>query len=432
MTSWGRRAKPAAVVAGLAGALFAVSAVVAGPQEQPERSSSAPAPVDASNGPNAVSALQARLERLPKDWRAWSALGNAYISEAVATADPSYYAKAEQAFARSLELHPEDNDAALTGQAALATSRHDFVEALELAEAAKRVNPYNSAAYGVLVDALIELGRYEEAEVQLQRMLDLKPSVASLTRASYFRELHGDIKGARLALEQARAFASAPSDTLFTIRFLGKLAFAHGDVESALRHYDEGLRLSPDDPFLLAARAEALAADGQEEAALKDYERSVQRLPDPVHLADYAALLEDVGKREEAAEQHSIVRAAYRLLEDAGSTVDLELALYEARLGNGKEAVQAARREYDRRQTIHTEDALAYALYVDGQYEEALPHAVAAERLSDTNGGFAYHRGLIEAALEMPEAKATLERAVRINPHSRDGKAAAAALKELS
>ena len=63
------------------------------------------------------------------------------------------------------------------------------------------INPYSAAALGVQVDALVELGRYEEAERALQRMLDLKPSTASLTRASYHRELHGDISGARLALE---------------------------------------------------------------------------------------------------------------------------------------------------------------------------------------------------------------------------------------
>ncbi len=413
---------------GLAAALFYISAVVAQPAPLPS-SPAAPAPVAAPQ--DTISALQARLGRLPEDWSAWNALGDAYTRQAVATADPSYYGRAEAAFARSLKLRPEGNDGALTGQATLAASRHDFTTALRLGRAAQRINPYSAAAQGVLVDALVELGRYEKAEVELQRMLDLKPSVASLTRASYFRELHGDIYGARIALEEALAFAVTPTDKLFAIQYLGRLAFAHGDVDAALRHYNTGLRLQPRDAALLAARAEARAAAGDIEGALADYSASVKRLPDPGHLAEYAAVLEAAGRTKEAAEQHAVVRAAYTLLQDGGSNADLELAAYEARLGNGEAAVAAAQREYSRRVTIHTEDALAWALHTAGRHEEALPHAVAAERLSDTNGTFAYHRGAIEAALGLPTAEATLQRAVRINPHSLDGVAAAAALQQL-
>ena len=48
----------------------------------------------------------------------------------------------------------------------------------------------------VTVDALVELGRYDEAATALQRMVDLKPNLAAYARVSYFRELHGDLDGA--------------------------------------------------------------------------------------------------------------------------------------------------------------------------------------------------------------------------------------------
>ncbi|MDT0276122.1 tetratricopeptide repeat protein [Blastococcus goldschmidtiae] len=416
------------MVAGLAVTLFSISTVVAQPRGLlPADAPVVAAPVD----PTGMTALQARLERVPGDWTTWNALGDAYLRQSIATADPGYYSRAEGAFARSLELRPEDNDGALTGQGALAGSRHDFGTALSLAQRALDINPYSAAALGVQVDALVELGQYEEAERALQRMLDVKPSTASLARASYYRELHGDISGARLALEDALAFASVESDKMFALQYLGELAFAHGDPTAAVQHYDAGLRLRPDDPALLAARAEARAALGQVAGALEDYENSVARLPDPGHLAEYATLLAAAGRAEEAQQQQQLVRTVYRLLQEGGSAVDLELAYYEAGLGNGDAAVAAAQREYDRRATVHTEDALAYALHVAGRDEEALPHALAAERLSSQNGAFAYHRGLIEAALGMPEARATLQRAVDINPYSTDGVAAAAALAAL-
>ena len=57
--------------------------------------------------------------------------------------------------------------------------------------------PTTSCVYGMLVDANVELGRYDEAEEAAQWMLDLRPgNVAGLTRAAYLRELFGDVEGA--------------------------------------------------------------------------------------------------------------------------------------------------------------------------------------------------------------------------------------------
>ena len=42
-------------------------------------------------------------------------------------------------------------------------SQHQFADAKKLAEEAKTINPDNAYVYGVLVDANVELGNYEEA-----------------------------------------------------------------------------------------------------------------------------------------------------------------------------------------------------------------------------------------------------------------------------
>ena len=53
------------------------------------------------------------------------------------------------------------------------------------------------APYAALVDGLIETGRYGAAGQALDRMLSLKPNLASYLRASYYRELHGDLARCR-------------------------------------------------------------------------------------------------------------------------------------------------------------------------------------------------------------------------------------------
>lgn len=425
--SWRHRTAAAAAVVGLAVALFSVS-VLGQPRGGATGDPPSAAPV--TSGLPDVATLRARLEEVPGDWDAWTALGDAYLRLGTSTADPGRYTQAEEAFARSLELRPEDNDGALAGQAALAAARHDFRGALALAQQALGLNPFNAAALGVRVDALVELGAYPRAQRALRRMLDVAPSTASFARLSYLRELHGDIAGARVAMRRALEFASATTDRLFALQYLGELAFAHGRPETALRRYAAGLELAPGDPALLAARAEARLATGRLDAALADYAMSVARLPDAGHLMEYAAALEEAGRLKSAERQREAAEWALKRWRSEGSA-DLELAYLLADRGMGDAAVLAAQREYARRVTVHTEDALGYALHVAGRNEEALEHVRAAERLSQRNVTFAYHRGLVEAALGLPTAEETLRRAVELNPYSADGRAAADRLAKL-
>src|SRR5439155_490524 len=81
-----------------------------------------------------------------------------------------------------------DTDA-LVGAATLAAARHDFRGALALALQARATARARLAAYPVLVDALVELGRYRAAERTLQALVDAKPNLAAYARVSYLRAL---------------------------------------------------------------------------------------------------------------------------------------------------------------------------------------------------------------------------------------------------
>ena len=422
MTRWRRRAGFAAAAAGLAGIMSVSAALLA----QPEGTPAAPAggnvaagqPVGRAESAAGVEALQERLIRLPGDWDAWATLGSAYVSQARQTADARYYTRASEAFEKSLELRPEDNAPALIGQGTLAASRHDFVTALELGQQAQRLNDASPAAHGLLVDALIELGRYDEAATQLQRMVDLRPDVASFTRVSYYRDLTGDTEVARAALEQAGRFAFSPEDSAFVEQYLGELAFNEGDVEQAATHFEAGLRHTPGSPRLLAGRAKVEAANGDIDAALTSYREATTRLPEPGYLIAYGELLQSEGREAEAAEQYAVVDAVAELFRAAGANPDLELALYDADHGRPDAALELAEREWQIRRSVHTEDAYAWALHVNGRSEEALEHARAADALGGANALFAFHRGMIQKSLGLrEEARASLNEALDINPY---------------
>jgi tetratricopeptide (TPR) repeat protein len=417
MQRWARAALSGVAVLGLAAGLLAIgTAVGAPPQTSGEPAVTAPAGDPLTQR---ISALQTGLDRVPGNYTAWAELGYAYLTQARLTADPGLYARAEGAFDKALALRPKDNDTALTGLAALAAARHEFAEALELTDRSLAANDFSPTTYAVRTDALVELGRYDEARVAVQRLLDLQPAgVDSLTRASYALELRGQVEPARLLLEQAAEAASSPADVAFAQYYLGELAWNGNDLAAADAAYEAGLAADPTFLPLVAGRAKVLAAKGDTAAAASEYRRVVEQLPQPEFLVAFGELLEATGQRDAAQEQYAVVRATQRLFAAAGQDVETELALFEADHGTPAAAVASARKAYAKRpDSIFTQDAYAWALHAAGRSAEALPIARRAVRLGLQSPAMHYRHGAIEAAAgNMAEAKAALQKALALNP----------------
>lgn len=407
-----RRALLALSTVALAGGLVVAGGVLGSPGgAQDPAASSSPAP------PGSVEALQQRLERVPGDAAGWATLGLLYVDRARTTLDPSWYGRAQEAVDRSLEVQPQDNAAALTALASLRAAQHDFAEAERTAREAIAVNAFDDTAYGVLADALTELGRYDEAVEALQSMADVDPGFAALTRISYARELRGDRAGAVQAMEQAREAAVRPEDLGYALFHLGQLAWDAGDRATAERHWQDGLRAAPDSLELQGGLARAAAAAGRTEEALAAYERVTSRVPVQQHLVEHAELLASLGREQEAAAQLEVVRTSNRLLEAAGSVVDLETALFEADHGSPQVALATAQRVHAERPGVFTADALGWALHVNGRSAEALPLLDQALALGLRRASFLYHRGTVLAALGRDdEARADLTEALATDP----------------
>ena len=113
-------------------------------------------------------------------------------------------------------------------------ARHDFADALQYGRRAAALNPYNGDVYGVIGDAQVELGRYDDAFATFQRMVDTEPEVAAYPRVSYARELQGDIRGAMQAMTAAaERLPDLPPTPAWAAFHVGELRFNDGDVASA-------------------------------------------------------------------------------------------------------------------------------------------------------------------------------------------------------
>jgi tetratricopeptide (TPR) repeat protein len=366
-----------------------------------------------------VRSLQDKLRSDPDDARSFTLLGLAYQQRARETGNADFYSRSDRALRRSLALAPQD-PLTLSALGSLALARHDFRRALVLGRRAQRLAPYSARNYGVLGDALIELGRYEHAFRTFDRMAALKPSLAAYARVSYARELLGRPRAAERAMGLALdAAGGQPEPTAWTHTELGKLAFAQGQVERAGSHFRAALGAFPGYAFALDGLARVEAAEGHLERATALARRATEQTPLPQFVATLGDLHLANGRPREAREQFALVAAIERLLRANGVRTDLEIALFNVDHGGRlQESLASARAAHRERPSIEADDVLAWALTRNGRCKEALAYSRRALQLGSLDASKFFHRGMIERCLGRNDAaRGWFARAIGTNPH---------------
>jgi tetratricopeptide (TPR) repeat protein len=385
-----------------------------------------------------LSELQSRLRLHPANARLEGDLGIAYLQRARETNDPSYYAKAQTLLGQSLARDPRGLDATI-GAGSLALSYHDFRAALELGRRALTLSHgFSPAALGMIGDASVELGRYPQGFAAFERLGALRPGLVAYARASYARELAGDVPGAiRLMQRAVEAGSGAPENTQWTRVQLAALLLKSGRTGEAARQYRHALALLPDYARAEAGLGAVAVARGELAKAERWYDRAASHLP----LPDIVAQLGDVraarGDRAGARAAYAVVRVEQKLFVRAGGNADLETALFEASHPGAlsRAAVVAlARKALAFRPSVYGHDALAWALYSAGKCRLALPQAQLANRLGTVDPQLSWHLGAIAACAGKPDvARTALEQALARTPrfHPLDAPAARRLLARL-
>jgi tetratricopeptide (TPR) repeat protein len=344
-----------------------------------------------------VAALEEQVRARPGDSGLLVQLGFGYQLRWRETADASFLPRSETALRRALRVRPAEANAVL-GLGSLALIRHEFRDALAYGRRAQRLLRGSARPYGVIGDALVELGRYPDAFAAFERMVALRPTLASYARIAYARELTGDPEGAIAAMGLALdAAAGQPEPTAWSLVELARLQFALGQTEAAGRDARAALRVLPGYPTARAEIARVAAAHGKIQQAIAEARRAADAVPTSQAVALLADLLDRAGRGTEARRQRAIVAVTERLLEANGVQVDLESAVYRAdnRI-RPLETVDLARRARAARPSIYGDDALAWALARAGRCREALPFAERALRLGTRDPLLYFHRGYAE------------------------------------
>jgi tetratricopeptide (TPR) repeat protein len=364
-----------------------------------------------------IAALERDVADKPSDTQLYAALGNEFLQKVRETGDAAFYTRAETAFRQGLRRDPRDAGT-LTGMAALALARHDFAGGLRYGLEAHADAPLVVRPLGPIVDAEIELGRYEAARRTLQRMVDLEPNLASYSRVSYYRELHGDLDGALAAMRLAVAAGGDANENLAYVQTLvGNLQFERGNLGAADAAYRLALARYPRYVPAQAGVARIEAARGRLGAAISRYRSIVARLPLPEYVIALGETELAAGRRTAAARDLALVRVEESLLRRNGVNTDTELALFEANHGDPARAVALARRAWGAAPSVRSADALGWALTRAGRPADGLRWSRDALRLGSVDPAFLYHAGIsARSAGRADLARVFLTRSIARNP----------------
>jgi tetratricopeptide (TPR) repeat protein len=364
-----------------------------------------------------IAELEAKVRANPSDAESRRDLGFAILQRIRETADPSLYAPAERAFEAAQKLTPDDAQV-LVGIGGLQLGRHQFAEALTTGRKAVRLGPNLPAAHEVVVDALVELGRYGEAKDAAGLMLGAGIELGSLARWSYLRELNGDLDGALGAMRRAAAMPGlAPENTAFAQAHLGNLFVWTGDRTAARKAFETALDLVPSYAPAHAGLGRMALATGDLDEAIRRFSRAADILPLPEYVIALGEVHDAAGDHKAAQDGYALAGAEIALFEANGVVVDLDLALFEADHGNVGSALRHAKAAYAATPTVRAADALAWALHRNGRDREAATRSREALRLGSCDPLLRYHAGAIAAALgDDAMARAELREAIRLDP----------------
>ena len=335
-----------------------------------------------------------------------------------ATGNPALYPRAERELRRATALDPA-NAAATRGLAALAASRHRFAASLDLANEALQLEPRSAAAYGLIGDANLELGRYERAFAAFDRMARLKPSANAYARISYARELLGDLDGAIEAMELAvDASIGAAEQSAWSRTLLGNLLLATRRPGEANVRFREALAFVPGYAGALSGLAELRTAAGELESAAALYRRAAAAAPVPELSASLGDTLAALGREAAAERAWREAEARERLFAANGGRNLLEAAEFDLNHDrNVRSALDRARRGRAERPSVEGDHVLAWALYKNDRCAEARPVSLRSLRLGTLDLDGLYHHSLIEACLgNARAATAYRKRVQRLDP----------------
>ena len=328
-------------------------------------------------------------------------LAGAYVQKTRETTDYSYLDRAA-AILNAVLSDDRTNYEAQRLQVETLLEKHEFEKAAEASRRLIRIGPNDPWNWGTLGDALTEIGDYNGAADAYQKMVSLRPDLASYNRAAHFHFLYNDVPGAVDIMKKAiDAGSSSPENVAWCLVDLGNIYFKTGQMAPAEDAFQKALRTFRGYHPAYAGVARVLAAKGDAAGAIDNYKRAQAITP----LPDYAAALYDLYRQTNqpdlAKQQMALLDAIDQVSRATGETANRNLVFaFADRDIKLDRALELAKGELQYRRDIYSYDALAWALYKNHQYAEAQEYMKKAMELHTPEPIFREHAAAIAKAVE--------------------------------
>jgi tetratricopeptide (TPR) repeat protein len=351
-----------------------------------------------------------------------SQLAILYMDRARATGAFTDYQRAERLARWSLALRTEHNGQTFGLLASALLARHEFKQALAVAQAADSLDPGVPAHVALLGEIELEMGDYAAATAHFSSIRLDRDQFTIAARVARWRELTGHADAARRLLHAAVAKVGKRDDLAreqvawFHYR-LGELELRTGHLDSAEASYRRGLAIFPADYRILGGLARLAAVRGEWERAVEYGNQAIAIQLDPATLGTISEAYGAMGDSAQSAQyaqamtasalkQPGPIHRAWGLfLLDHGTKSDARRVLAKTRI------------EMRTRHDVYGYDLLAWALHKQGrerEAHEAMQHALAQQT---EDAQLFYHAGMIERALgNAAQARMYLDRALTMNP----------------
>lgn len=274
----------------------------------------------------------------------------------------------------------------------------------------------------LMADVAVQEGNYQTAETSYQNIIAKNRVWDNLARLAYLRAKSGDFDGADRLYQEAEQELSAKDMRAYAWLELqrGYLAMSRGQYQAAWHYYQRADQAYSGYWLTKDYMAEWLGAQRNFDAAIALYQKIILCAPLPELYHALGDLYLFMGKPELARPWHDKALAIYRDSVQRGEVHyyhHLASFYADARL-DGAQALKWARKDIQLRPNITTRDALAWALFRDGQYAAALNEMKKALAGNWQDAHLFYHAAMIHfAAGSTEQGKGYLQKAVTINPH---------------
>jgi tetratricopeptide (TPR) repeat protein len=278
------------------------------------------------------------------------------------------------------------------------------------------------AGRSILADVDFQEGRYEQARLALETLIQENRTWDDLARLAHWKGKMGQPDEADRLYEEAEEDLTAKELRSFAWLELqrGALAIFRGRCAKARGHYQRAAASFPGHWHTDEHLAGLLAAEGNLDEALALLRSVVERAPKPELKQALGELLAFMGRTEEARRWLDAAEAAFLASAQEGAVHYYHhLAdFYADAGGQPAEAVKWARKDAALRSNFSTQSALAWALFQNGEVAEGLEWIRRALSSGVQDGGiFATASSLFHAAGDAAQGEHYARAAAEINPN---------------